>query len=327
MRQLYLILFICSSLIFAKTLKFEVGSSCDSKSISIKEDKLLPRYTIQLITTLSLESTLKALFKLPTNLKKETKIYKIGKYFVARYGAAKEAKSIRGKIKHFKKLGFKDAYLVKTTKWHMKHSYVRPLILKEDAKKYTKKRDDKYTLSRLMSKASEAYKSGDISTALIYYELLYKKGATSVKLERNLCYLYGKINDWSDAKKIIERKKSASGLIYAYMYGAIESGESSFLNDLQDYILYDKSGRLALLAGYYYEKVGNMPKAYAYYKMAYKKNQFDPYNIMAYARALDIQKKYNKARKLYLKALERLKKHSQMYQKIEQRVNQLKDLR
>ncbi len=328
MRRALTLFFLLFAFLEAKPLVFE-APSCNEEKIVIEKEKLIPRYTIQLVSTIKLEDALKRVIPLPKKLKSKTKIYKIGKYYAARYGASSTPKKLKSVLVEFHKLGFKDAYIQKTTKWHMEHNFVRPVHAEPKTSNKRAKptlQNNKYLLSDTLLKASKAYKEGDLSSALIYYEMLYKNGYKFPKLINNLCYLYGKMGDWEDAKKIIEEQKSASKFLYAFLYGAVESANADAINELNEYILYDRSGRLALLLGYYYEKKNNINKALGYYKIAYDKNPFDPYNMIAYARALDMQKQYKKALILYQKALRKLPKKSKTYETIQHRISMLKEI-
>jgi tetratricopeptide (TPR) repeat protein len=178
----------------------------------------------------------------------------------------------------------------------------------------------------MIVKADEAYKTGDEATAMVYYEMLFNSGHATRRVKNNLCYLYGKRGAWFGAKEIIEKEKYASKLIYAYAYGALESNQEGFIHNLAEYILMDKTGKLALLAGYYYEQKEDMQRALSYYKMAYEKNPSNKYNIYAYARALDIQNDDKKALRYYKKVLQKMKKSENNYNLIYNRILQLKGI-
>ncbi len=159
--------------------------------------------------------------------------------------------------------------------------------------------------------------------ALLYYEMLLNAGVATEKVKNNLCYLYGKRGAWFEAKKIIESEKYISKLLYAYAYGALETNQDNFMQSLGQYILLDKSGRLALLSAAYYEKRGDFPRALTYYRLAYQKNPSDLYNLFAYARALDISKHYKEALKYYKEALRHTNKNKELYSIIKKRAAQL----
>ena len=301
--------------------------------------KKIPKYTLQVVSTKSIKSAQKLLKKLPKNLRRGTKLYKSGCYIAARFSKADKATELQKYIKAFKKYGFKDAYIIKTTKWHMINNLIKENTHITEANKGKKPQNtqsknqslqiqkhslSKYKKSNMLLKADKAYKSGDESLALIYYEMLVHSGAATRKIKNNLCYLYGKRGDFEDAKKLIDKEKYTSELLYAYAYGALETNQNTFMQDLSQSIMFDKSGRLALLAASYYEQKNDLQRALSYYKLAYEKNRSDVYNIFAYARALDMKKKYNEAIKYYKKALQHTNKNQQIYDIIKNRISQLK---
>lgn len=323
-----------------ENLGFSSGDLC-KKSSPPAEYKKVPRYTLQVMSTKTVETAKKILKRLPPQLQKEIKLYKSGCYIASRFSKADKAQTLQKYIAEFKKYGFKDAYIVKTTKWHMINNLIssgvsekekpsKPQNTQSNIQKkkpsliLKKKTVSKYMKSEMVLKADKAYKNGDESMALVYYEMLMNSGSTTRQVMNNLCYLYGKRGAWFEAKKIIEREKYTSKLLYAYAYGALEANQDNFIQNLSEYILLDKSGRLALLAASYYEQREDFPRALSYYKIAYKKNPSDIYNIFAYARALDITKKYKEAVLYYKKALQHTNKNQAIYDTIRNRISQLK---
>jgi len=329
------------ALSFGEGTNTKVTQSCPSVS-----DKKIPKYTIQLISTQTVAKAKKTIEKLPNVYKKDTHLYKVGCYIAARYKSTDSKQELKPMLKEFQKLGFKDALIIKSTKWHMKTNLLKdPSAKKINPKKQkpnktqeSKEKEQnkelikvkthsisKFVHSNMILKADQAYKNGDESTAMVYYEMLYNAGGATRRIKNNLCYLYGKRGAWLNAKEIIEKEKYASKFIYAYAYGALESNQDHFIQNLSEYILIDKTGKLALLGGYYYEQKEDMQRALGYYKMAYEKNPSNWYNIYAYARALDIQNEPRKALRYYEKVLAKMHKDAKNYQLVYNRVQQLRE--
>lgn len=289
-------------------------------------------YTVQLLSTKTINQAKHKRELLPQSLKKDTHIYKVGEYIVLRYSQTSTAKELYSKIPEFKKYSFTDAYIVKSTKWHMRTGRLWNMTKKQDKTETqassieitNNTKISKYVKSNMLLKAQAAYKSGDESTAMLYYEMLLNSGYTTAHIRNNLCYLYGKRGAWDEAKKIIDKEKYVAKLLYAYAYGEIETNQDNFLERMSQEIMMDKSGRLALLTGHYFEQRQNMQRAALFYKMSYEKNPSDMYNVFAYARSLDIQKKYPAAIKQYKKLLTHVNKNHKNYAQVQQRVLELR---
>ena len=161
----------------------------------------------------------------------------------------------------------------------------------------------KYSKSNMILKANQAYKKGNETDAMIYYEMLLSSGYNNKKRKNNLCYLYGKRGAWFEAKEIIDKERYQGKLLYAYAYGAVENNQENYYQNLLPYIMIDRSGLLMLLTAYYFEKKNYFKKASSFYKMAYNKNPSNLYIMYAYARNIDSQKKYKHALLLYKKIL------------------------
>ncbi len=295
-----------------------------------EEYKYIPVYTLQILSTKTIPTAHKILKKLPPRLRKDVKLYKAGNFIASRYSKAPTPKALKDYIETFKKYGFNDAYIVKTTKWHMLHNAI---FSKNDTeeKKTAPAQKKSYTLSQYdksqtLIKADKAYKSGDDSMAILYYEILLNADAATSKIKNNLCYLYGKKGAWFDAKKIIDKERYIPKLLYAYAYGALETNQDNFIQSLGKYILLDRSGRLALLAGAYYEKRGDIPRALSYYKLSYEKNPSDVYNIFAFARALDLNRDHKNALKYYKEALRHINENGKLQSAINRRIIQLSEI-
>ncbi|ADN08071.1 hypothetical protein [Sulfurimonas autotrophica] len=254
---------------------FLVSVAFASDGISFGQKKRV--YSIQLFSTKNTHSEEEIINKTPLNLRDEIHLHRVKNQIVACYSQASKYDEIRSKLQKVKKAGYKRAYIITTTRWYM------PNKTKHQSPKLSK-----YVISKMIAKANKAYKNANESKAMMYYEMLLSAGAKSDKIKNNLCYLYGKNGAWGQAKDIIDKSKYASGLIYAYANGAVQTSQKTFYTDLIDYIMLDRSGHLALLAGYYFEQNANGKKAGEFYKMAYGKNRNDIYNMYAYARYLDI---------------------------------------
>ena len=176
--------------------------------------------------------------------------------------------------------------------------------------------------TELLLKAQSAYERGDESEAMIYYEMLLAANEASQKAKSNLCYLYGKKGAWMQAKNLIEAQEFNGKLLYSYAYGAVLSNQENFYEDMLPYISLDSSGRLLLLAGYYFEKRHDNKKAASFYKMAYEKNKSDHYHKYAYARALDIEQN-KEAYRHYKELLAQVETSHPLHASIQKRVNEL----
>ncbi len=321
----------------SQNIGFSLKSGSDAqKTQPPQKYKYMPRYTVQILSTKSIESAKKILKKrLPPKLLSQIQLYKTGGYIASRYAKAESPSSLVKYKDIFHKYGFKDAYIVKTTKWHMMRNFVANALenetLSQTKQEATTNGTKRYTLSnynkaKILAKADKAYKSGDETTALLYYEMLYNAGVTTKEIKNNLCYLYGKKGAWFEAKKIIDKERYISDLLYAYAYGALETNQDNFIQSLSRYILLDKSGKLALLAGAYYEQREDLSRAKSYYRLAYEKNPSGFYPLFAYARALDMEKNFKEAVRYYNKALEHTNENHTVYAAIRNRITQLKEL-
>jgi len=273
-------------------------------------------YTVQLFSlkrALSKEAIMRTV---PRSLQNKLHLHKVKNETVACYSQASKYKNIRKALRKVRKAGYKKAYIITTTRWYMPQ---KEKI--EDTKNKTPKLS-KYVISQMIAKANRAYKNANEPKVMMYYEMLLSAGVKSEKIKNNLCYLYGKNGAWSRAKDIIDKEAYPSRLIYAYANGAVKTQEKSFYNDMSKYIILDRSGHLALLAGYYFEQNGVTQKAFEFYKMAYEKNRNDIYNIYAYARFLDIIGKKSYAIKLYMNVYKRTNDESPLHKALHVRLYQ-----
>lgn len=292
-----------------------IADSLNYSSVSMSNEKKF--YTIQFLSTLSKQSAKDRMQKIPKKLQKNTYIFKDKKYIALRYAVVSKPSLLKSALNKFKHSGFQDAYIMTINSVPQIQNRVE-----KPKKKPSQAKISTFLQSKMILKAQKAYKNGDEMSALLYYEMLHASGKSTPKVLNNLCYLYGKRGAWFDAKKIIDKQKYTSKLLYAYAYGAVQTNQQNFINNISPYIILDRRGRIALLAGSYFENQHNLNKALAYYKMAYEKNPSDVYNIFAYARALDLNKHPTQALQYYKKALSKAK-NKKMFDDISFRISQL----
>jgi len=290
-----------------------VSVSFASNDISFGHKKRV--YCVQLFSINNSHSEKKIMNKMPLNLKDEIHFHRVKKQIIGCYSQSSKYADIKKKLKRAKRAGFKKAYIITTTRWYMP-TKSKETKLVQPAKKIV----SKYLVSQMISKANRAYKNGDAMQAMMYYEMLLSAGAKSEKIKNNLCYLYGKNGAWIQAKDIINKQRYQSKLLYAYANGAARTLQPNFYKNLKEYIVLDKSGHLALLAGYYFEQKHQMQKALTFYKRAYEKNKNDIYNSYAYARYLDIIGKQQEAITLYKKLYVQTKEGSNIYKAVKLRL-------
>ena len=153
--------------------------------------------------------------------------------------------------------------------------------------------------TRLMLDAQNAYEKHDYSQATIYYEMMAASGIQDRQILLNLCYLYGREGSSVMMEKLIEGKRGLNDYLYAYGVGALEAGRSDLYTVLSPHLAFDKSGRLAMLCGYFFEQEKNTQRAASFYKMAYETAPNNPHILYAYARSVDISGEKDKALTLY----------------------------
>ena len=295
-------------------------------------------YTIQLFSTKDLDYAKKLFKKTPTDLQNQTHLYRVDGFIKCRYSQTPFYSKIKPFIKKFEKAGFKNAYVVETTSLKMKNELIenktsvshlnknKASPAKSSIKKSTKPKTPKisnFLNSDIVSKANSAYKNGNDIQAMLYYEMLLASGNKNQKIKNNLCYLYGKRGAWLQAQELIDKEKYINDLLYAYAYGAVETNQKDFYQNLSQYIMMDKSARLSLLSGYYFERQNKMQRAFEFYKMAYEKNPSDVYTVFSYARAEDIAQNHKKAVSLYRDILRKIDDSNPLYDSIKKRLNQL----
>ncbi len=285
-----------------------------------KEQNYTKIYSVRFLSVPKSISEQKILKHIPKSIKKHTYFMNSGNYLTAMYQARNSYKQILKDLIMIHKLGYKDAYIRVR-----KVPYKEVKVFKKEHLKNTNTQHklSKYTLSEIIYKANKAYKKNNYMQSIIYYEMLLSSGNASPKMKQNLCYLYGRIGAYLQAKTIIDNAHYPSQFIYAYAYGAATTGQENYYNNLTSYIPLDKTGRLLLLSGYYFEHKGDIKRALAFYKMAYEKNPSDNYNLYAYARAQDIANNKKDALQLYKQLLSIVKQDSQLYKNAQQRIQQL----
>lgn len=321
--RFFLIIISLSSILFSSE-----SISFGNKEKSLQETRV---YTIQLFSTKDLKYAENLFKKVPLELQKKAHLYEVDNWIKCRYAQTPFYSKIKPFVKKLKKAGFKDVFIVETTLLKMKNKLLQNPNSKlahsnSSRKKPTKiksPKNSRFLNSNLLLKANRAYKNGDEFQAMLYYEMLIANGDDNQKVKNNLCYLYGKRGAWLQAKDIIDKQRYINRLLYAYAYGAVETNQEDFYNNLSQYIMIDKSGRLSLLSGYYFEKQDRMQRALGFYKMAYEKNPSDLYNLFAYARAEDIAQNYKKATLLYKNILKRVDSSNPLYSSAKERVTQL----
>jgi len=290
---------------------FLLSVATASQNLSFGDSKRV--YTVQLFCVQDTHSDKSIMRKISYKLRNKLHLHRVKNQIVACYSQASTYKKIRKELQKVKKLGYKKAYIITTTRWYMPQKKVIHT-------KPSKKIISKYVISQMIVKANKAYKNGDDMQAMMYYEMLLSAGAKSEKIKNNLCYLYGRNGAWLEAKAVIDRQRYQAKLVYAYANGAVRTAQKNFYDNLKEYIMLDRSGHLALLAGYYFEQKEQKQKALRFYKRAYEKNKNDIYNSYAYARYLDIIGVKQEALALYRKIYPRTKEGSDIYKAIKFRL-------
>lgn len=319
-------------------LAFSLNASELAHSDDEAQKRAHKLYTVQLYCSKQLGPAKRYLEKLPSAVKEKTELFRVGEYIAARYEAKESIATLRPLLEELKSEGIKGAYLVETTQWHRETNRIAlksdeaprseedtrqpPQSRQESRENPAEPKRSKFLNAQMIAKAQKAYEEGRESEALIYYEMLYASGEKSSKLKTNLCYLYGKKGAWFEAKKIIESERYAAHAIYAYAYGAAEVMDANLYNDIAEYLMFDKSGRLFLLMGSYFEKAEAYEKAAEFYRLAKEKNPSDPYNLYAYARGLDILQN-SESIEHYRELLKRISPSHALYKTTQKRLYEL----
>ncbi len=338
MKKLAYILLLTLTLNAADTLVFGEESTNVVEN-SVQEKKVQQKvYSVRFMSVPMDTPKSKILHSIPKDLRADTKIVPSGKYLTAMYKERLDHDAIVKDLKYIRQKGYKDAYIrshKKFVKAEKEYKRAEKKSVKTLRKEVAKKRKNsfqrdiirpkisKFTNSRIVYKANDAYKKGDYMQAIIFYEMLVASGNASRKIKNNLCYLYGRVGAFAQAEEIINSSKHPAKLIYAYAYGAATTGQENYYSNLSKYISYDRSGKLMLLSGYYFEMKEQRERALTFYKMAYEQNPSDIYNLYAYARAEDILNHKKSALSLYKKITKLADVSSEIYKVAKKRESQL----
>ncbi|MCX6060992.1 MAG: tetratricopeptide repeat protein [Campylobacterales bacterium] len=292
-------------------LSFLVMTSLGADELSFGEgSKPLPltsktrTHVIQLNSNKQLEAATNSLKKVPDKYRLGMAIYHIGDYYATRYIDIYDPASIPMVIEDFKKSGFNDpitfTYNPNRVPITLKNSSQNiPLASKEIPLKTSSVALSQYDKTKLLLDAQNAYQKHDYSQATIYYEMMVAAGFKDKQILINLCYLYGREGSSSMMERAIANKRGNIDYLYAYGFGALETGVSDLYAILSPHLIYDKSGRLAILCASFFERQGNSARAKSLYKMAYEANPNDPHILYAYARNVDMSGDKEKAIYLY----------------------------
>jgi len=303
----YLLLFLSLNLI-AQELSY-------SQNTIEKKQHYSKIYSVRFLSVPKKVSKEEILRHIPQSLKANTYFMNSGDFITAMYQKRKTDAEILKDLDFVKKVGYKDAYI-----------RVRKVLDNKKVPVTTiqkKPKLSRYKLSELISNANNAYSNGNYMQAIINYEMLLASGNASAQMKQNLCYLYGRTGAFEQAKEIMDHAHYPSQYIYAYAYGSATAGQENYYHNMSPYIALDRTGKLLLLSGYYFEHKGDLQRALAFYKMAYEKNPSNNYNIYAYARVEDISGDRETALKLYKQLLLNVKHNSKLYSYLQQRVQQL----
>jgi Flp pilus assembly protein TadD len=163
-----------------------------------------------------------------------------------------------------------------------------------------KRQKDGRRKTELAVQADRAFEEGDIAKAVRIYELLVNRvEPENRRALSNLLYLYGLRGNWVSARELIKKRHGLDTLVYAYALGAIHGFRRNEIKHLVPFARLDGSGRLKLLLGVFYERDGEMKKAFRWYEAGYAVNPGDPYVAYAYARILDMANRGKEAAKIY----------------------------
>ncbi|WP_456485936.1 tetratricopeptide repeat protein [Hydrogenimonas sp.] len=279
----YLALFLgFSMLLYAQTPMLSVT----------KTQKL---YTIQLFSVKNLPRAKALVQKLPEPLAKDTTISRLGDFYVGEYGKAASGKSLGKTVSLIRKNYFHDAF-VKSRSTKKKYSEMTP---------HSKESDNGYTLDRakkikLQIEADNAFKKGDISHAVTIYEFLASRAAPkNGKVLTNLFYLYGLQGNWTNAKRLMKKSHNLDALLYAYTLGALHGLRKNEIEHIIPFARLDRSGRLMLVLGLFFERDNRLQEAFRWYSAGYTINPADPYVAYAYARILDMRGHKKEAVRIY----------------------------
>ncbi len=268
--------------------------------------KIVPVQSLQIHSSKTLEGELNSLKHVPPYHRQYIGIYQVGEYYATRYTNPTYPHILPWIIRDFKKAGFKSSFTLTPNPKNMPlqtlshKNNVAPVPAKTAPVLLTTTQPlTQHEQTRLILNAQNAYEKHDYSQATIYYEMMVAAGIKDRQILLNLCYLYGREGSSLLMEKLIEGKRGINDYLYAYGVGALEAGRSDLYSVLSPYLAYDKSGRLPMLCGYFFEQEKNTQRAAAFYKMAYETAPNNPHILYAYARSVDISGEKEKALTLY----------------------------
>ncbi|MDP3588744.1 MAG: hypothetical protein Q8R58_11880 [Sulfuricurvum sp.] len=284
--------------------------SFGSIQTSIKDSS--PIQSLQIHSSKSLDSAVHSLKKIPENHKQYVNIYKSGEYYATRYQNKAYPKIPVWIINDFKKAKFNDSLVlypdpnnmpiknaISSQKTLFPNTTQANNIIKPPLVQTSTPPLNQHDQTRLILDATNAHQKHDYTQATIYYEMMIASGMKDRQILINLAYLYGREGSFGLLEKKIEGKRGINDYLYAYGVGALESGRSDLYNSLSSYLIYDKSGKLSMLCGYFFEQENNTERSNIFYKMAYNANPSDPHILYAYARSVDISGDNKQAIYLY----------------------------
>lgn len=271
-------------------------------------------YVLQLLSTKSHDGAQATLRKVPQKYQSGIAIEQNNGFYGVRYLTVIDKQHLPQIISDFKAAGFNSPLALRAST--LKTATLPPKNVSTQTSstpKYanTPAQSSKLNIESLPSKLSEhdrtrliidaqnAFASQDYTQATIYYEMMVASDIKDKQILINLCYLYGREGSTTSMEKLVEGKRGLNDYYYAYGVGALEAGNRDLYTALAPQLVYDKSGRLAMLCGYFYERQNNPAKSASFYKMAHTTNPNDPYILYAYARSVDIAGDTNKAIYLY----------------------------
>lgn len=254
---------------------------------------------LQLYSSKAIEGALDSLKKSPPYYRHHVNVYREGEIYVTRYQNRKYPRILSWIIRDFKKAGFNDAYIIPALPSKAIQPTKNPPLSSHFDIQSHQVPLTQHDQTRLIIDASKAYQQHDYTQATIYYEMMIASGMKDRQILINLAYLYGREGSFSLLEKKIEGKRGINDYLYAYGVGTLEAGRSDLYNTLSAHLIYDKSGKLAMLCGYFFEKENDPKRASTFYKMAYDTAPNDPHILYAYARNADIMGDKEKALYLY----------------------------
>lgn len=272
----------------------------------INTQKIAPIQSLQIHSSKTLEEEVNSLKRIPPYHRQYIGIYQVGEYYATRYANPDYPRILPWIIRDFKKAGFESSFTlypnpnaIPLKTLSHKNSATPVTASSNPTLVITPQPLTQHEQTRLILDAKNAYEKHDYSQATTYYEMMLASGIKDRQVLLNLCYLYGREGSSVTMEKLIEGKRGINDYLYAYGVGALEAGHSDLYSVLSPHLLYDKSGRLAMLCGYFFEQEKNSQRAASFYKMAYETAPNNPHILYAYARSADISGEREKALALY----------------------------